>query len=165
MCRAFRLSPFSSSSGSHRLNEIFIICHRGDARRACHRGVSRRRIKTSAARQGPAPALLPRTGCLSQPRMPDAPGFACPRQNGTTSLSNQLQPPPTPRQNLREAILSGSSDGAILIRQVAVDRDWGGTPVWGCPSSAACGLSALEGIICAPGASSINMSDKTSQRS
>lgn len=35
-CGAFQLSAFSSSSGSHRLNEIFIVCHWADARRAGH---------------------------------------------------------------------------------------------------------------------------------
>lgn len=62
VCRAFQLSPFSSSSGSHRQNEIFIICHRGDARWACHSGVNPCHIKTSAARQGPAPAQSPQRG-------------------------------------------------------------------------------------------------------
>lgn len=56
------MSPFSSSSGSHRRNEIFIICHRGDARWACHSGVNPCHIKTSAARQGPAPAQSPQRG-------------------------------------------------------------------------------------------------------
>lgn len=127
-----------------------------------------RRIKTSAARQGLASALLPRMGCivpaedsgspLTHPRI--APPLSLLRYSTPTP-----NPTPGPKSKLQRSNVSGLLDGVTITQQAAVGREWGGTPIWACPSCATCFLSALECIISSPGASSIDASDKPSQHS